>query len=616
MVDQNLNLVIALSSILTCIALNQCRDSKLLSTRLWLSGFAVLALHFIFTILDNSTSASTGAVHLAATSAMLAGAGLILAGTIERAFNRFGIMALGASLLVAAASPLLSSNLIDIITASFWLSTLAASLKPNSESGPLRLIQISVIATATAHIVASLNYPSPSWTALAYLATIISFGYHAIYDYCKGLYLQANSDPLSQLPNRRCLNEQVDALRHKQQDYWLTLINIDGIKQINDTYGFAVGDATIFRASQAMLFCLTDDDFLGRNFAKEFVIISKRSKEGVEHLISTIQAEIAQITSVEKHNVTMSIHCGASFNPAAKLDFSDSLKSSSAALQYSEMHTHILSFVDQDMMNSVNRRNDLEQGLRKAIQEKTLEVHFQPKFDCHNPKKILGAEALARWNYQGSNISPFEFIKLAEECNLIAELDEVIMEKAWLVGKGLQMRGLPIKIAANFSPSSLLNGVSLWKMVHSIIERNQLDPTLIEIEITESYLAHGEDIKTQLQQLRDIGISIAMDDFGTGFSNLGQLESLPLDTLKIDKIFIDKLLKNPTVTEFIVDLAQKLQLQLVAEGVEEELQLLWLSQHSCHMIQGYLLSRPLPQQEFIDLIETSMLATPVLKLAK
>ncbi|GAA6153562.1 putative bifunctional diguanylate cyclase/phosphodiesterase [Pseudoteredinibacter isoporae] len=451
---------------------------------------------------------------------------------------------------------------------------------------------------------------------IAYLLLSLSLSAVALYALNRKLYVQANSDPLSQLPNRRCLNEHAAALAARGQSYYLILFTLNGIKQINDTYGFAAGDSAIWIASRKMLSTVGIEDFLGRNFAKEFVIVTEREEEELSELIKTLEENIRSIESIDKHNVSMGIHCGLVFNEAAKDSFSQCLQSASAALQFavSEQLSH--TFINDAILESVNRRNDLEQGLRQAITDKTLQVHFQPKYDCKQPDHIVGAEALARWQYRGENISPFEFIKLAEECKLIADLDRVIMEKSWLLGKRMQEKGIPIKIAANFSPTSLLNGVSLQHMVQDIISENNLDPKLIEIEITESYLAHGEDIKNQLQVLRGMGISIAMDDFGTGFSNLGQLEDLPLDTLKIDKIFVDKLLENPTVTEFIVDLAQKLQLQLVAEGVEETQQLQWLSQHSCQMIQGYLLSRPLPEEEFVALLEQSAKRPTVFKLAK
>lgn len=421
-------------------------------------------------------------------------------------------------------------------------------------------------------------------------------------EYKEVLVLRANSDPLSGLPNRRSLNKYADRLFQHQQEYWLVLIQIDGVKQINDAYGYAVGDHAIQRASETMRSHVGKGEFLGRNFAKEFVLISTRERGELLATLEQLQADIASIKNLDEHKVSLSLHCGISQNSGGKEQFSYALKASSAALLYAESHKLTSVFVTNDMLDSVNRRLDLENALREAIQEKTLSVNFQPKFDCDNPEIIVGAEALARWTYKGEFISPFEFIALAEECNLIADLDQVIMEKAWRVGKSLEQQGCPVKIAANFSPTSLLAGVSLTDMVRGIIDRNELNPHLIEIEITESYLAHGSDINAQLQELKDIGISVAMDDFGTGFSNLGQLEDLPLDTLKIDKIFIDKLLENPTVTEFIVDLAQKLQLQLVAEGVEEERQLEWLHQHRCHTIQGYLLSKPLPEDEFVKLI--------------
>ncbi|MBB6523532.1 bifunctional diguanylate cyclase/phosphodiesterase [Pseudoteredinibacter isoporae] len=451
---------------------------------------------------------------------------------------------------------------------------------------------------------------------IAYLFLSLTLGAIALYTLNRKLYVQANSDPLSQLPNRRCLNEHAEELAKRGQSYYLLLFTLNGIKQINDTYGFAAGDRAIWIASRKMLSTIGIKDFLGRNFAKEFVIITERQEADLSELIETLEANIHSIESINKHNVSMGIHCGLAFNESARDSFSQCLQSASAALQFAESQQLSHAFVNDSILESVNRRNDLEQGLRQAISDKTLQVHFQPKYDCQQPDHIVGAEALARWQYKGENISPFEFIKLAEECKLIADLDRVIMEKSWVLGKRMQEKGIPIKIAANFSPTSLLNGVSLLHMVQDIIRENDLDPQLIEIEITESYLAHGEDIKNQLQVLRDMGISVAMDDFGTGFSNLGQLEDLPLDTLKIDKIFVDKLLENPTVTEFIVDLAQKLQLQLVAEGVEENQQLQWLNQHSCQMIQGYLLSRPLPEADFVALLEQNTKRPAALKIAK
>lgn len=461
-----------------------------------------------------------------------------------------------------------------------------------------------------------LNPNFDSIQLIAYLLLGLALGSTALYELNHKLYVQANSDPLSQLPNRRCLNEHAEVLAKRGKSYYLLLFTLNGIKQINDTYGFAAGDSAIWIASRKMLSTVGIKDFLGRNFAKEFVIITERQEDELNKLIDTLENNIGGIESIDKHNVSMGIHCGLAFNESAHDSFNQCLQSASAAMQFAESQQLSHAFVNQSILESVNRRNDLEQGLRQAITEKTLQVHFQPKYDCHNPERIVGAEALARWQYNGEHISPFEFIKLAEECKLIADLDRVIMEKSWLLGKRMQEKGIPIKIAANFSPTSLLNGVSLLNMVQEIINENSLNPELIEIEITESYLAHGEDIKSQLQALRDMGISIAMDDFGTGFSNLGQLEDLPLDTLKIDKIFVDKLLENPTVTEFIVDLAQKLKLQLVAEGVEENQQLQWLSQHSCQMIQGYLLSRPLPEAEFVALLEKCAKRPAVLQIAK
>lgn len=465
----------------------------------------------------------------------------------------------------------------------------------------LYFLTSSLIFTALIKI-ASIFINASSEQAMSYLILSFSLAILLLEEYKQVLILRANSDPLSGLPNRRSLNNYADTLFQSHQPYWLVLIQVDGIKQINDAYGYASGDKAIQLASQTMKKHVKENDFLGRNFAKEFVLISTQDKESLMDSLAKLQQDITQIRNINEHKVSLSLHCGIAQNKDCKEEFAYILKASSAALLHAENNKLISAFVSSEMLASVNRRLNLETALRTAIEEKTLNVNFQPKFSCKQPDKIVGAEALARWTHEGEFISPFEFIALAEECNLIADLDRVIMEKAWLVGQKLACRGFPVKIAANFSPTSLLAGVSLTDMVKGIIEQHDLNPKLIEIEITESYLAHGSDINSQLQELKDMGISVAMDDFGTGFSNLGQLEALPLDTLKIDKIFIDNLLENPTVTEFIVDLAKKLHLQLVAEGVEETKQLQWLETHQCHTIQGYLLSKPLSEQDFTALI--------------
>ncbi|MCV6613869.1 MAG: bifunctional diguanylate cyclase/phosphodiesterase [Cellvibrionaceae bacterium] len=525
--------------------------------------------------------------------------GLLCAGLWQYRRDNYGAALAGSAGVVAATSLWLAPHW-QLPIQTTWLLLAAMSLLDQPQARKLwHWLCAGALAGTSLGLAISHNY-----AAIGFYLSALTLGGVVVADIYQKLYVQANSDPLSQLPNRRCLNQEAQRLSESKQGYWLALFTVDGIKQINDTYGFSAGDQAIWIASRRMLEQVGPKDFLGRNFAKEFAIISTRGEHELIDLINNINSAIKDIQSVDKHNVSMAIHCGISYNDDGEWEFPECLKKSSAALQFSEAKKETFAFIDDEILASVNRRSNLEKALRTAIAEKSLQVHFQPKYNCQQPEVIVGAEALARWQYQGKPVSPFEFIKLAEECNLITDLDRVIMEKAWVLGKQLQEKGLATKIAANFSPTSLSHGVSLFEMVKEIIEENGLDPELMEIEITESYLAHGEDIKQQLQSLRDLGLTIAMDDFGTGFSNLGQLEDLPLDTLKIDKIFIDKVMENPTVTEFIVDLAQKLQLQLVAEGVEDLEQLQWLSEHACQTIQGYLLSRPLPKEEFVALLES------------
>lgn len=258
--------------------------------------------------------------------------------------------------------------------------------------------------------------------------------------------------------------------------------------------------------------------------------------------------------------------------------------------------------------SKIERTAIIERGLRQALKdERGLLLHYQPQVDMHTGE-VLGAEALLRWEFNGSLVQPTEFIPVAEALGLIVPIGEWVLREACREAKRWQLlglggdRGMPVGV--NLSVKQFSD--SLPDQIHSILCDTGLSTNMLGLEITESFLV-GDTSLDILQSLRDSGIHLSIDDFGTGYSCLAQLKDLPLDTLKIDRSFVKDLglYRDSAVTETIIDLARKLRLTMLAEGVETEAQAEALKNLGCSVAQGFLYSKPLPGNEFVKYVQNT-----------
>ena len=421
-------------------------------------------------------------------------------------------------------------------------------------------------------------------------------------------------DDLTELANRRSLIAYAEDLVSKKYTFEMALIRIRGIRVINENYGHQAGDDAIINISQQLKSLLIGNEryhqnsgYLARLGGNLFVYIRLNNKHNVIVIEEFLRKRIKALITTKNKKTTIEI--GIAKFPDHGDNFIETLNAAEIVLaQKTLIKSNSIKQAELSQLQYYRQQQTMAKALISAIEKEEIDVHYQPKYsiipnECKNNKpKLIAAEALARWTYKGNAISPFVFITLAEEYDLISDLDTLVMKKAWFKATELAKSGFEMKIAVNYSSISMTKQGALNKLVRQIMDEHQFNPKLLEIEITESAMAQSENTLEQLESLRELGCSIAIDDFGTGYSNLSQLQSLPLDTLKIDKAFIDLIDTNPLVTEFIIDMAHKLNLNIVAEGVEQQEQLEWLKSRGCQQIQGYLLSKPLPEKEFVELI--------------
>ncbi len=271
-----------------------------------------------------------------------------------------------------------------------------------------------------------------------------------------------------------------------------------------------------------------------------------------------------------------------------------------------EKGKNTFSLFTRELNEKLNRRLELSNRLRHALENDEFVVYYQPKVDTRQ-EKVVGVEALVRWEPEpGTLIPPNEFIPLAEASGLIVPLGEQILRTACRQGVIWHKRGFSVSVAVNLSPRQFAEQTFL-ATVHDALLDSGLPPSLLELEITETLMMENEDLAIGLLwKLRNMGIRISVDDFGTGYSSLAYLKQLPIDILKIDRSFIKDLPGNPDdviLTATIINMADCLGLEVVAEGVETSEQLQFMDEHGCLLIQGYLFSPPLPADQITELLD-------------
>ncbi|MBW5446062.1 EAL domain-containing protein [Cohnella sp. CFH 77786] len=415
----------------------------------------------------------------------------------------------------------------------------------------------------------------------------------------------AYSDSLTGLPNRHEMNRYFEEHAGKLSGTAVLFIDLDQFKTINDTLGHGVGDKLVQRVGERLQAFLNPDCLVFRIGGDEYLVVLKDSKPGqAEGLAENILEAIKAPYLIEENELYVTASIGISKSPEHGTDRSALLKAADTAMYNAKnAGKNRYCLFDEEMDRSLIRRMTLEKDLRKAVKQREFFIVYQPKWNAQTDRPV-GFEALLRWNHGTLGIvPPEEFIPLAEETGLIVPMTRWILEEACRQNKQWIEEGMPeLPVSVNLSVRVFLSR-SLVDMVGQALLETGLPSRLLELEITESIVLYDlEDIVNQLKPLRDLGVVISMDDFGAGYSSLGSLDRIPIDTLKIDKTFIqesDSASKRAIIGAMIV-MATQLQLNVVAEGVEKKEQIDFLSGIGCNVMQGFYYGKPMKPAEFTN----------------
>jgi diguanylate cyclase (GGDEF)-like protein/PAS domain S-box-containing protein len=430
------------------------------------------------------------------------------------------------------------------------------------------------------------------------------------------LDFEAHHDALTGLPNRVLFHdrlEQVLARAHRHgEGVALLFIDLDHFKVVNDTLGHETGDLLLQEVAQRLVGCLREEDTVARMGGDEFVVIQQGITQPGEAglLVTRLLREVSQPLALAGHNMAVSLSVGISLYPQDGEDVSTLLKNADTAMyRAKELGRNGYQYYSIEMSTAGVERLELESDLHRALERGELLLHYQPQVDLRDGR-IIGAEALARWQHPDRGvIPPAIFIPLAEDIGLIGAIGEWALNTACTDAKAWQMAGLPpLRMAVNVSGRQIGNDYIVEK-VAAALKRSGLKPQFLEIEVTESVvMKDATRAISTLNALKELGVALAIDDFGTGYSSLSYLKRFPIDKLKIDKSFVDGLPEDQddaAIATAIIALAHSLKRTVIAEGVETESQRAFLCAHGCDEMQGYLFSKPLPAQQFVELLRNA-----------
>jgi len=426
---------------------------------------------------------------------------------------------------------------------------------------------------------------------------------------------QAHYDSLTGLPNRLLSLERLsqmlkDAFR-SQNNVAVLFLDLDDFKKVNDSLGHSIGDELLVQAAARLKNTISNNDLVGRLGGDEFIIIlgNINSPAEVEVIATKMLKRFYQPFVLNNRELVSTVSIGIALYPHNSEDPKELLRQADSAMYYSkDRGRNTYNFYTHQMDQDINRRLRVEEQLRNALKRKEFEVYFQPLVEIKS-RKIIGAEALLRWkNALLGQVTPDEFIPIAEQTGLIIPIGQYVIDIAFNATKKWQQQfQSQFKIAINVSPKQFRENTFI-DMLKMQLEKHQIHVSSVELEITEGVLLNGDPIiNSNLTSINDIGVSISMDDFGTGYSSLSYLRSYPFDTLKVDKSFINDITVDPGDLELVgaaIAMGHGLNLKVVAEGIETEEQYHLLRSLKCDYGQGYLFSKPLPRAEFEELLQT------------
>ncbi|MEG3958440.1 EAL domain-containing protein [Microcoleus sp. herbarium2] len=426
---------------------------------------------------------------------------------------------------------------------------------------------------------------------------------------------QHEYDSLTNLPNRSLLREQLNQVLDKQKELPAMIpvitLSLDRINRINSTLGHDIGDSVLCKVAQRLSNCRENISIVARLEAAEFAIVIQpvTEKQDAAKIAQNILDIVAQPMIINGSELYLTASIGISLSPSDASDGDQLLKNAYTAMYNSQQQggNNYQFYMAKAADSSINIFTQ-ESCLRNALKRSEFEVYYEPQIEIKTGK-IIGAEALVRWNHpERGRVSPAEFIPMAEEMGLIAPLGEWVLETACRQTKAWQTQGLPpLRVAVNLSARQF-EQKNLTERVSQILRETNLDPKCLELELTEGLILQDETAAHQAFTVwRDMGIRIAIDDFGTGYSSLSYPKRFPFDAIKIDKSFIRDIAddrQNAAITIAIIQMAHYMNMTVIAEGVENESELAFLCAHGCDEIQGYFFSRALPRDEFEALLKS------------
>lgn len=430
----------------------------------------------------------------------------------------------------------------------------------------------------------------------------------------------ANHDALTGLPNRSLIDDRLaQAILHAQRNSRMVsvvFIDLDSFKLVNDSLGHSAGDELLKIVATRMQTCVRRNDTVGRFGGDEFVIIlsDQQETDGAVALLDKIRDAVNEPMTLAGQELHVTCSMGVVRYPQGGLDADTLLMNADAALYYAkELGRNNCQFYRPELTAKAEEKMVLLEGLKSALEYGQFRLLYQPKVDLRSGL-VFGVEALIRWQHpEYGMISPLSFISLAEDSGLIVSIGEWVLETACSQGKAWQDQGLaPLTISVNVSPRQF-EEKHLVERVALALQKTGLGAQYLELEATESLIMRDfQQSVEKMRQLKAMGISLSIDDFGTGHSSLWRLKSFPVDRLKIDKSFIDHLAENladQAIATAVISLGHKLNLRVIAEGVETEQQRNFLKANECDEIQGYFFSGPVTAAEIEAMLvqqQTSM----------
>ncbi|MCC3372569.1 bifunctional diguanylate cyclase/phosphodiesterase [Cohnella sp. REN36] len=424
-------------------------------------------------------------------------------------------------------------------------------------------------------------------------------------------------DPLTGLPNRHLLNDRLaqalDQAGENKMTIAIMFIDLDRFKYINDTLGHAMGDLLLIEAAARIQSCTGKGDTVSRQGGDEFLVLLPNAvNDEVTRKAKQLLQMFAQPFVLNDTEMFVTPSIGISLYPSDGRDIETLIKNADTAMyRVKEQGKNNFQFYTPDMNEAVTKKMKLEIGLRKGLDRREFTVHYQPQLEV-GTGRIKGVEALLRWRHpELGNVSPAEFIPLAEETGLIIPIGEWVLYEACRQAKAWQDEGLPpLRMAVNIS-SRQFQQSNLLGTVSRILQETGLAPQYLELELTESIIQDSKYAIATMGKLKEMGIFLSIDDFGTGYSSLSYLKLFPIDTLKIDQSFTRNILadaKDAALVQTIINMAHNLELKVIAEGVETQEQLHFLTLRNCNEAQGYYFSRPVAADELSALLREASAA--------